>query len=65
VLNENNIVIVEWGGIVEDILPAGRISIKFQPSAGIPDERIVTINYPLSMQTEIAYIETEWKEGRP
>ncbi len=46
--NERNVVVVEWAGIVEDILPSERLTIKIMAKA--ETEREFIFNYPVSLQ---------------
>ncbi len=59
------VVAVEWAGIVEDVLPAERLSIELKPTAGDSEEREVTISYPESYGGLIKKLETDWQEVRP
>src|ERR1700759_3597182 len=40
----NDVVVVEWPGIVKNVLPDERISIEFRPTANSPDEREIVIS---------------------
>jgi tRNA threonylcarbamoyladenosine biosynthesis protein TsaE len=64
-LDAKHVVIVEWAGIVEDVLPAERLSIEFKPVADNPDERQITINYPEDKRPLINYLEANWQEAWP
>ena len=59
------ITVVEWSGIVEDVLPSYRLSIEFAPTRNDPDERQISINYPEKLSDLIRKIETDWEESRP
>jgi tRNA threonylcarbamoyladenosine biosynthesis protein TsaE len=63
--NNKTVVAVEWADIVEDVLPAQRLSIEFKPTANDPDERQITIKYPPSERQLITELETQWVESRP
>lgn len=65
VIDGKSVVIVEWAGIVEDILPEDRMSIEFNPIADDPDERQVVIHYQESNSLLIKFVETNWQESRP
>jgi tRNA threonylcarbamoyladenosine biosynthesis protein TsaE len=64
-IEDNNVTIVEWADIVEDVLPVERISIHLKPRAASPDERDIEINYPASLQKIIAQLETDWQVSQP
>lgn len=51
----DNVVAVEWAEIVEDVLPAERLSIRITPSPENETERIFLFTYPPSL----AYLITE------
>jgi tRNA threonylcarbamoyladenosine biosynthesis protein TsaE len=60
----NTIVIVEWGGSVDGVLPKDRISIELLPTANNPDERAIKISYPESMSDVLKQLETSWSESK-
>jgi tRNA threonylcarbamoyladenosine biosynthesis protein TsaE len=60
-----NVVIVEWAGIVEDVLPTERIAIEFKPTAASPDEREIVLTYPESARDLIALTQTAYAEEKP
>lgn len=64
-LEDNDVTIVEWADIVEDVLPAERLSIHLKPRAESPDEREIQISYPASLQKIIAQLETDWQVSQP
>jgi tRNA threonylcarbamoyladenosine biosynthesis protein TsaE len=64
-LESNNVVVVEWGDIVKDVLPADRLSIDFKPVAQSSEEREITLTYPESKRPLIAYLESQWPELKP
>jgi tRNA threonylcarbamoyladenosine biosynthesis protein TsaE len=65
-VNENrSIVVVEWADIVEDVLPAGRISIELKPVANDSQERQINIRYAEPSRELIVALETDWQESRP
>lgn len=65
-LNDNSTVtVVEWGDIVEDVLPPDRITIEFQPVATNTDERQIIFTYPESKAGLIKNLETEWTGVQP
>lgn len=59
------VTVVEWGDIVADVLPAERLSIKFDPKPTDPDERLITINYPEKYASVIKAVQTKWEELEP
>lgn len=54
------ITVVEWGKVVEEVLPKERIVIEFKPMTNSVDERQVTINYPESATRVIEQLENDW-----
>ena len=64
-IQDDNVVVVEWAGIVQNVLPAERISIEFAPTTANPDERQITIEYPLSKEPLISKVETKWQASQP
>lgn len=60
---KNAVVVVEWAGIVDDILPQERITIDFGPVAGDFNERQITVNYPEDQAELIAKAETAWAKA--
>jgi tRNA threonylcarbamoyladenosine biosynthesis protein TsaE len=63
--NSHAVTIVEWAGIVNDVLPPERISIEFHPTANSPDERQITVHYPENHRSIIETVESEWPEIQP
>lgn len=63
--SNKSVVIVEWADIVKNVLPKGRISIEFKPTANDPDERQISISYSDSLQSMITKLETDWTELEP
>ena len=59
------VTVVEWSGIVQDVLPADRIRVKFEPTANYPDERLITISYPEKFEAIIKALKTRWGEIKP
>jgi len=64
-LNNKNVVLVEWAGIVENVLPDERITIKFQTVVQSPDERQISIHYPENSSRLISYLKTSFSELEP
>jgi tRNA threonylcarbamoyladenosine biosynthesis protein TsaE len=63
--NPKVVVLVEWGGIVKDVLPDDRVSIELQPVASSSEERQITIKYPEDKSQAIARARSEWDELKP
>jgi tRNA threonylcarbamoyladenosine biosynthesis protein TsaE len=58
-LSDNKTVtVVEWGSIVENVLPEDRLTIEFRSAAASPDEREVIFTYPKSQAGLIRRLET-------
>jgi tRNA A37 threonylcarbamoyladenosine biosynthesis protein TsaE len=65
-LNDKNVVaVIEWSGIVKDVLPAERISIEFKPTAADPDERQITFSYAEAYVPIIEKVRTAWTSQQP
>ena len=47
-----NIVVVEWGDVVEGVLPVGRVTIKFENVADDENRRKITVTCP----KELSYL---------
>ena len=63
--NPKVVTVVEWGKIVEDVLPVGRITVEFMPLASNTDKRQIKISYPEGYISIIKELETGWQEIRP
>lgn len=63
--NPNAVTIVEWGDVVQDVLPEERLSIEFKMVGDNPDERQIIISYPDLKATLVRKLETSWQELRP
>jgi tRNA threonylcarbamoyladenosine biosynthesis protein TsaE len=59
------VVVVEWADIAADVLPKGRISISFEPSAVSSEQRRIIISYPESKRQIITKLESSWAEIEP
>lgn len=64
-LNGNDIVIVEWAKIVDDVLPVERLAIEFKAAANSPDERIITFKYSEQYRELMTELESDWPEVEP
>ncbi len=62
--NNKTITVVEWGDVVEDVLPNSRIVIEFKPIATTTDERQITFIYPESWADLIQKLENSWLSFR-
>jgi len=65
VINDNQVVVVEWADIVEDVLPKERLTILLELTAASPDKRRITITYTDNYQQPIAEVESDWVEVEP
>jgi tRNA threonylcarbamoyladenosine biosynthesis protein TsaE len=63
--NNKTVVVVEWAGVVDDVLPENRISIELKPTASSSEKREVKFTYPESMSSVFTKLETEWQEIQP
>jgi tRNA A37 threonylcarbamoyladenosine biosynthesis protein TsaE len=63
--DDKTVVVVEWAGIVKNVLPDEHLSIEFKPVADNPEERLVTFRYGGSYIGLIKQLETAWPESRP
>ena len=57
--NSRVITVVEWGDIVEDVLPDERITIEFKPARDNPEERVVTFDVPQSKMKIVERLRAE------
>lgn len=64
-LENNKVVVVEWAGIVEDVLPRERLSVEFKPTPASSEDRQISFSYPESQRETITYLETNWPEIMP
>jgi len=64
-ISDERVVVVEWADIVEDVLPAERLTIEFELTADSPDERRITIAYPDKYRPLIIELESSWVEIEP
>jgi tRNA threonylcarbamoyladenosine biosynthesis protein TsaE len=64
-LEGNNVVIVEWANIVQDVLPNNRISVEFKPVATSSEEREIVFEYPESQRQLITRLQSNWPEAKP
>ena len=63
--DDKTITVVEWGDIVDDVLPGDRITVEFKPIATSTDERQIIIYYTEKMISVIKQLETDWSKLRP
>lgn len=63
--DNQNVTVVEWAGVVKDVLPQEHISIEFQPMASSSEERRIIFKYPEAKTWTIDEIQTAWQETRP
>ena len=63
--NSRVITVVEWGGIVSDVLPPQRLSIEFAPAKNSLDERLITIKYSEPKARVIKKLESLWEQLEP
>jgi tRNA threonylcarbamoyladenosine biosynthesis protein TsaE len=59
------ITVVEWSGIVQDVLPEDRITVEFKPVETDSEEREITFLYVLQQEATIRRLESDFKEVRP
>lgn len=64
-LNGQDVIIVEWAKIVEDVLPNDRLTIEFQATINNPDDRVISFTYSDKYRELIAGLETVWAEVEP
>lgn len=57
------ITVVEWAGVVDDVLPSRRLVVDIKPMAAGPDHRQISINYPQSMTEVVEKLENAWGKG--
>lgn len=65
VADDQIVTVVEWAGIVNDVLPDERISIELQPLASSSEERRIIFNCPENKTRTLAAIQTAWQEVEP
>ncbi|MBI2007860.1 tRNA (adenosine(37)-N6)-threonylcarbamoyltransferase complex ATPase subunit type 1 TsaE [Candidatus Saccharibacteria bacterium] len=63
--DDKTITVVEWGDIVEDVLPEDRLTVEFKPVATNTDERQIIFSYPENQAGLIKQLETEWTKVEP
>lgn len=64
-VQDNNVVIVEWAGIVKDVLPEQKLTVEFRPAAVSSEERAIIFNYPESYRRQISFAESNYQDTRP
>ncbi len=63
--DDQTVTVVEWAGIVKDVLPNSHLSVEFRPVAADADERQIIFTYPESMNGVITQLETNWTNLEP
>lgn len=63
--NPQVITVIEWSGIVKNVLPKRRISIKLLPLAGNLQQREMSIKYPASLAETIQKFEQSLQLSKP
>lgn len=63
--DDKTITVIEWGGIVEDVLPTERITVEFKLVSSNSEKRQIVFNYPESMGKLIKQVGTEWSQLKP
>jgi tRNA threonylcarbamoyladenosine biosynthesis protein TsaE len=63
--NPNVITIVEWAGIVNDVLPKDLLTVEFKPVADNEDERVITFELPESKLGIIEELRMKLTEVEP
>ncbi|MBI2285844.1 tRNA (adenosine(37)-N6)-threonylcarbamoyltransferase complex ATPase subunit type 1 TsaE [Candidatus Saccharibacteria bacterium] len=63
--DDKTITVVEWSGIVEDVLPHDRITIEFKSVTANTDERQIIFSHPGSQAGLFKRMETEWTKIEP
>jgi len=64
-VSNQQVIVVEWAKIVENVLPDDRLTIEFTATAAGPDDRQITFLYPENYREIIAKLEAGWPELRP
>lgn len=63
--DDRTVTVVEWGDIVENVLPKDRLAIIFKPVADNTEERQITFNYYDKFEELIKNLETAWLKSKP
>ena len=58
--DNKTITVVEWGDIVEDVLPKERVTVEFKPVATNTDKRQIIFSYLESKYEMVKQLETDW-----
>lgn len=60
-----SVILVEWSGIIADILPENRLKIELQPLASNSDERTLTVKYTPEYINMLETVRQEWSTTKP
>lgn len=63
--SSNVITVVEWGDVVQNVLPEEKLTIEFKPTANDSEEREIRISYPETKAALVRKLETSWQELQP
>lgn len=63
--DDKTITVVEWGDIIEDVLPEDRTAVEFKPVPTSTDERQIIFYYPESQSGLFKQLETERIKIKP
>lgn len=63
--DEKAVTVIEWGEVVEDVLPKDRFIIKFELTKKDSEQRHITIQYPEAKRKVMTELESEWPEVKP
>jgi len=64
-IDNNQVIVVEWADIVENVLPEERLALQLELTASSPDERLITLTYSEEYRGLVTALETDWKEVEP
>jgi tRNA threonylcarbamoyladenosine biosynthesis protein TsaE len=64
-LSHENVVVVEWADIVNQVLPDDRLSVQFELRPQSSEERRVTFRYPESKRRLVSKLESNWETVGP
>ena len=63
--DDKTVTVVEWSGIVQNVLPPDRIIVEFKPLATNTDERQIIFSYPENQAGLVKQLKTEWAKVEP